>query len=165
MVLHSTQYFAVCKGFKSHLHIFRLTPSSCHNFRHLAIRLRIYSSVALHDSRIGRLRGVFNLELCGWPWKPYGWPYMVMTLETIWLTTITQQWNNMSSFHYCVIIVNHMVSKAIIMYGQPYGFQGQPHGSRSKTPPIPPILLPHLSRPSLGPTQPATQRVLGLSRG
>ena len=52
MVLHSTRYVTVCKGFKSHLHIFRLTPSLCNNLRHLAIVLRIYSSVGLHDYKI-----------------------------------------------------------------------------------------------------------------
>lgn len=51
MVLYSTQYIAVCKGFKSHLHVFRLTPSLCNNFR-LEVALRIYSLVGLHDYKI-----------------------------------------------------------------------------------------------------------------
>jgi hypothetical protein len=29
-----------------------------------------------------------------------------------------------TSFHYCVIYINHMVTKVITIYGQPYGFQG-----------------------------------------
>jgi len=28
---------------------------------------------------------------------------------------------------------NHMVFRVIIVYGQPYGFQGQPYGSKSTT--------------------------------
>ena len=36
-----------------------------------------------------------------------------------------------TSFHYCVIYIKHMVLKVITIYGQPYGFQCQPYGSRS----------------------------------
>jgi len=38
-----------------------------------------------------------------------------------------------------------MDSKVLTIYGQPYGFQGQPYGSRSTMGPTAPILLMSLN--------------------
>ena len=59
-----------------------------------------------------------------WPWKPYGW---VKRRDPCLRFHTT--------FHYCVIYINHMVSKVITTYGRPYCFQGQPWAQP------PPILL------------------------
>jgi hypothetical protein len=46
---------------------------------------------------------------------------MWLTLKTIWLTIYGNDPEN------------HMVSKVVAIYDQPYGFQGQPYCSRSIT--------------------------------
>jgi hypothetical protein len=87
---------------------------------------------------------------------------MWLTLKTIWWTIYGNDLGNymvavddvtvkrcvepkatvLSTHRFTIVIyINRIVSKVVTMFGQPYRFQGQPHGSRSTMDPTTPILL------------------------